>query len=585
MIVPKRTSIVELYNSNARLQVPKYQRTYAWGKNEVLDMMTDLKSAMESETPIFLGNFVFDISEPEVYKIVDGQQRLTSLTLLLIACRERAKALENHPLAQELQKKISFTDATTGRMISERVLTSPSVSDVFAHVAKEDWDGYFPTKLDNKAVKRQSNKLKPLYDFMKSVLANFDSGKLSQFLKAVYSSYVIQVDIESELDAFDIFERMNARGLSLNAADLVKNYLYSNLLDSQDILDIETQWEDITRNADGTLQRMLKYFWVSKNGPVLGTELYRKLKQFGQTEGAVKLTYDLARFSSYYAAIRSDDEKKIQEWLVQEGCDGVASNHEYLRQFVSAAQGLNLFKITQHFPLIYSIAKAYERTEKLDKDSKVLLRLLKNIERYHFINNQICDRVGNEVEKPYAEFAEKFANTTDFRDTAKSFTALLLDKRAAEVEFVSRFVELDYSSLSLAETCYIFDRINNYGLNASEWAPIYDPDPLITKKNYNTEHFLSQNPENSVSGEERDVVDNIGNLFIISRHTNSHLQNKPPAEKIALLKDRGAGLRYITKFAQDYEAGDLAWGKKEIAQRAENLAEIAYRDVWDIIPF
>lgn len=580
MIVPKRTPIGSLYNTDARLQVPKYQRSFAWGKNELLDMMTDLKSAMSDDSAIFLGNFVFDISEPDVFKIVDGQQRITSLTLLLVACRERAKALGKIGLAQEIQKKISFTDATTGEMLSERVLASPSISDVFGYISKESWDGLFPTKIGAQHVKRQSNKLKSLYDYMKTELAAFDAAALSKFLKAVYSSYVIQVDIESQEDAFDIFERMNARGLSLTAADLVKNYLYSNLLDTQDI---ERQWEDIARNADGTLQRMLKYFWVSRNGYVLGTELYRKLRQYGQSEGAANLTDQLARFSSYYAALRSDDESKIAEWLRLESCESVASNHEYLKQFVAAVQGLNLFKITQHFPLIYSIVKAYEKTDKSTGQTKVLVRLLRNIERYHFVNNQICERVGNEVEKPYAEYAKDFFETKDFRECAKNFTNMLRDKLAVEGEFVPRFTELDYSNLTIPETCYIFDRINNASLNASEWVKVYDPDPLITKKNYNTEHFLSQNPNYPVSEEDMEVVDNVGNLFIIARHTNSKLQNEPPNKKVDLLNERGKQLRYVVKFVEEFRAGSGTWGRVEIAKRAQDLAETAYRDVWKII--
>ena len=81
------------------------------------------------------------------------------------------------------------------------------------------------------------------------------------------------------------------------------------------------------------------------------------------------------------------------------------------------------------------------------------------------------------------------------------------------------------------------------------------------------------------------MVDNIGNLFIISRHTNSHLQNKPPAQKIDLLRERGLQLRYVAKFIQDFEAGDRGWGRNEILDRAEKLAKLVYQDVWKIRPF
>ena len=139
MIVPKHTPLGDLYKSNAVLVVPKYQRSFDWGKNEVFEMMTDLKSSMSSGSALFLGTFVFYISNKSEYKIVDGQQRITSFTLLLIACRQRAKKLKFHSLAQEIQKKISFTDETTGEMVSERVLVSSSISDVFKFISDERW--------------------------------------------------------------------------------------------------------------------------------------------------------------------------------------------------------------------------------------------------------------------------------------------------------------------------------------------------------------------------------------------------------------------------------------------------------------
>ena len=122
--MPKYTPLGDLYKINAVLSVPKYQRTIDWGKNEVFEMMTDLKASTLSEKPMFLGTFVFDISDKSTYKIVDGQQRITSFTLLLIACRQLAMKLKHHALAQEIQKKISFTDETSGAMVSERVLVA-----------------------------------------------------------------------------------------------------------------------------------------------------------------------------------------------------------------------------------------------------------------------------------------------------------------------------------------------------------------------------------------------------------------------------------------------------------------------------
>ncbi len=581
MINPKSTTIGTLFNIDVRLKVPRYQRKYTWGKGELLDLMADLKSAMQSDSAIFLGSFVLDTaSEDNFYNVVDGQQRVTTLALLLIACREHAKALENPSLAQEIQKKISFTDPTTGEMLEERVLTSPSINEVFGSISANGWDGRFPDQINGKGVKLQNRKIKPLYEYMMKELEVFNGDELSRFLRAVYAAYVIQIDIQSEFEAFDIFERMNARGQSLTAADLVKNYLYQNL-SSQDDIDIESKWEDITRNAGDTLQRMLKYFWVSRNGPILGAELYKKLKQYGTEVGAVSLTEELFDFSAFYAAIRSNNKDKLVKWLRDYDYGEVANNEEYQEQFVSAIQGVNLFKVAQHIPLIYSIFSAFGRAEnRANLVSNVLLRLMRNIEKYHFVNNEVCDRIGNEVEKPYAEFSKRFASTTDFRQCAREFNNMLGEKLANEFEFVSRFTELDYDSLDVPETAYIFDRINNYTLNASQRQKLYNADPEIVKASFNTEHFLSQTPSYEVPAADMQVVHNIGNLFIISRHTNSTLQNGPPANKIQLLRDKSLNLKYVLDFCDSFESGDRVWGKNEILARARELAEKAYREVW-----
>jgi len=578
MIIPKHTPLGELYKSNAVLTVPKYQRNFDWGKNEVSEMMSDLKISMSTAKPMFLGTFVFDISEKNNYKIVDGQQRITSFTLLLIACRQLSKKLRYHSLAQEIQKKISFTDETTGEMVSERVLVSSGIADVFKFISDESWNGEFPLKINNKQVKRQTNKLKSLYNFMFEEIAHYGKSDLTAFLKAVYSTYIIEIDIQDELEAFDIFERTNARGMSLNVADLLKNYLYANAEEEE----IDNKWGEIIDNAGGTLQRMLKYFWVSMHGSVSKVDLYRKLKSYGNSEGAKVLTEGISEFSLYYSAIQSDKEKLIKEWLIKEECTTITENKGYLEIVVSAARGLNHFKITQHFPLIYSITSAYKKTEKGGKETKLYLNLIESIEKYHFINNQICERVGNEIEKPYADYSEKFFETEDFMSLGKEFISLLKGKLANEEEFTSRFIELDYQELSLSDLCYLFNKINNYDLNPSEWLKIYDPDKSILRNHYNTEHFLSQNPSYKVKPEDMELVDNIGNLFVISRHTNSKLQNLPPKEKITMLEDRGKKFRYVSNFISEFKKGNQEWGEKEILNRAKELAKLAYKEAWNI---
>ncbi|MFA7400432.1 MAG: DUF262 domain-containing protein, partial [Sideroxydans sp.] len=230
MINPNPAKIEDILNSSIRFEVPRYQREYKWGRSEAVEFIEDIKGYAESEKgSLFLGTVIFDISEEskKLYRIVDGQQRLTTIVLLLIACRNVAKQINAVNLATLIQNKISFTDPTTAESLGCRLISSDSIRDVLEHIAKYDWNGEFPIKVGNKQVKRQVNRIKPIYDYFISEIKHFDQFSLGRFLRAVYNAYAVRIDIQDDMEAFSIFERTNARGIDLEASDLLKNYLFS----------------------------------------------------------------------------------------------------------------------------------------------------------------------------------------------------------------------------------------------------------------------------------------------------------------------------------------------------------------------
>src|SRR6267154_6355496 len=114
MIQPKLSTIGEILAIPKPFSVPKYQRGFAWGKGEAEDLISDLLES-RGRRGLFLGTLIFNISDHihEGVTVVDGQQRLTAIFLLLIACRQLAKRLGAAGVAQETQKRITITDPTT----------------------------------------------------------------------------------------------------------------------------------------------------------------------------------------------------------------------------------------------------------------------------------------------------------------------------------------------------------------------------------------------------------------------------------------------------------------------------------------
>jgi hypothetical protein len=534
MISPKSTTVGEVLALSKRFTVPKYQRGYAWEADEAGEFLDDLESEAEVGRGLFLGTIIFDVSEdaPDKIEIVDGQQRLTTIFLLLIACRELAKELKEDGIAQETQKRITVTDPATAKSRGPLLAASETIRDVFDQMATTDWTGVIPQKIGGKPVKRQARRIRPIYEFFQRRIKEYDQPRLSRLLDSVYKTRIIRIDIVGDEEAFSIFERTNARGTDLEVSDLLKNYLYQ-----QKPPDLDDKWKQIIQNSEGTILKMLKYFYISKNGYINKSELYPKLKKHCQAiGGAEKLVEELEEFSNFYATARKEEGPNlIKAFFHSLGCDAIASDVDKYQRVHLAFQALRLFKVSQIYPVIFAAISALIRNGGSNSKSmaKAFITLLDAMEKYHFVNNAVCDRVGNEVEKLYANYCVTFSETKEFEKTINAFILSLRGQLASQNEFTTRFCEITYAPDTIPLLAYIFDRFSNQNVAPGERVTIFDPQPGVKRPNHNVEHFLAQKPEGGLPFDlaTLQAVDNIGNLLVISFRANSSLGNLTPPRR------------------------------------------------------
>lgn len=586
MINPVPENVETILNSPANLKVPKYQRDYKWGASEAGEFWEDLESYFDNrDDHLFLGNLIFDVSEASHKKIgiIDGQQRITTIMILLIACRELAKKINSTKIRNKIQEKICFEDSRTGDFLGSRLSASESIRLVFDHICQDEWDGTFPERLGTKSLKRQSNRIKPIYNYFWDKIKNFDQPTLSRLLDTLYNSYVVKIDIQDEIEAFKIFERTNARGIDLEASDLLKNYLFSSLG-----LAVEETWYSITELSGGTMLKMLKYFYVSKRGKVSKSDLYKKLKLYGRDITPEKLILELEEFAIFYNAIRSFDSANMKNYFDQIGLGCLLQDQEKFDDVYRSIESLRLFKITQMYPLILASIQCYIRAGYGANRSfnHKLVKFFKQIENYHFVNNQICERIGNEVESLYADYSKKFAESDDFDSLAESLYSELRSQLAGAEEFISRFTDISYQASTIPLISYIFDKVNNHGLAAGQRINIFNPDERILRRNHNIEHFYPQKPlpTSRLPKLGEDEVNNIGNLICISFRTNSKLGNLDPADKAnklnTELEKEVLNIPYVRKFLQDHKEEFQNWDKVAINKRATEIAKDAYSKIW-----
>jgi hypothetical protein len=588
---PRKFSIGSLLQENVQYIIPPYQRGYDWkGDAQVRDLFVDLTGCIESSytDSLFLGSMIFDVSkekEEDSLEVIDGQQRLTTLVITLIAARDYARdKLEDEGLAHSLQRYISNADALSDAA-HHRLNPSATIADVFSLMCDYSWDRKFPTsvKKNNKSVsvRRQVSRLKPIYEFCLAQLATFCGGDKAKFKdlanQIIKHTFVIRIDIEDRAEAFEIFERTNARGKGLEVSDLLKNFLFSKEKEYTDE-SIRDVWDEIVEGFGDNLLRALKYFWISRKGAVTSRDLYRKLRYYAADVEVPKFIDELREFSRFYQAYHADDPDVTKEWLVSQE---FPSNDMYLHEFRRICSILRLFAVTQVVPFIFSLMRAYRAGTPGEKDAKKVLTMLRTLESFHFVNNKVCNRIGNETEKAYAEFSETLFHAVGLGET-ESVRAWFQKQLASLEEFSGSLSAISYQNRTDRITIrYVYDKLVNVGVKDGQRIDLVDIDAMQRgiKSSFDIEHLLSQSDADS--DESLEYINQIGNLIVISKQINGIMGNASFDMKMDMLKQPWKydnNIKHVPTYLQEFVAhyGDLPWDEAAIRKRTTDLAQAVY---------
>jgi hypothetical protein len=588
---PRKSTVGELFSGDTEYFVPRYQRAFDWkGDTEVSDLIQDLFAATDSKVNdnLYLGPVIFDVSEEKAttkVEIIDGQQRLTTLLILLIAMREYArKSLQDESVAQSIQKHISNSDALSAAT-SHRLTPSPVIGRIFPVMSDYAWDGSFPAWVQEGpkrvGIKREVNRLKSIYSFCSSQIAAFTQGDASRFKTLARhlrdKTFVVKIEIEDRAEAFEVFERTNARGKGLEVADLLKNYIFSK---EQDILsdDLDELWDNITESFGGSQLKALKQFWVSRSGKLNTRELYRSLRIHAEKLGVNDFLSELTEFAAFFAAYHSDDSDLLRSWLLSIGFPKESMLIEELRRSIGV---LKLFNITQAVPLIFSGCRSFRLTSGDKSDAKRLLTLLRSLEYFHFANNKVGGRIGNETEQAYARFSEKIYSDGTLQllpEVSAWFASNILSRD----EFVASFPSLSYENKSDRNIIrYVFDRIVNDGVKDGQSIDLLDLKAAHqgVRASYDIEHLSAQS---FITDEETaELYHSIGNLIVIPKQINGILGNKTFEDKMTVLREPykfDNNIKNVPSYLQQFvtEYGGRTWSEEAIRDRAQRLAQEAY---------
>jgi hypothetical protein len=578
--------------------VPDNQRKFVWQQEQATELFDDLFDVMGKRGQgVFLGTIItltegnedFE-DEFRFYQIVDGQQRITSISLLLIALRQRAYQLDEASLiAGDLHQLIMITD-TNSQDVKPILRVSKFLQPIFDQAVSQNWHGSFEnrTSEDGRTWNSRVNHFNNAYQTFWEKVKNFEIDEVRNLMSALRSAEFVHINLTTFQEAIDLFERTNARGVQLGAGDLVKNFLFKR--DRAGFQEIWTEIEESAQRAG--VVKCLRYFEISKHGMVSKKDLYRKARiSVGDTkESAETWVLELRYFANFFAHMTDPELTNFMPFLRERALNLQQRDPQNIRALSYYLQALKLMKVTQIIPMVYSAIMACESAESGDKKKKKvndLKELLELLFRFHFRYTAICNKPGNKVEQLYARCASNICRTNSIKETTNELKTSFgsLDFQISFEDFERFFCEIEYNERSWeskAKIRLIFDELVNFGTGEHRYNLFLSTDDAADKNTFNVEHVYPQKIENDYASilEDNSYLHNIGNLFVLSTSENGEIGNWTPEKKIQYFKADKSPPKHISFFLESLETLSGAWDKEFIDRRAKELSRLCFEKIF-----
>lgn len=240
-------NISQVLTEQLRYEIPSYQRPYSWGPEHVQDLLQDIEEAYDNkDKEYFIGSLITIERKPkEIFEVVDGQQRLTTLNLIFARIKEK---IENAAAKQEVEKRILPRNPLTGQTETPRLSLRKRDQAFFRDYVLEA-TGFDEAKIGDLEAPK-ANMIRNMW-----AVDAFLNDRSQEWIKLfahyiLQNVYVVVVMTESFQSAYRLFNVLNARGLDLSNADLIKNQLFSKLdEDSPRKGDLEDLWVELEETA------------------------------------------------------------------------------------------------------------------------------------------------------------------------------------------------------------------------------------------------------------------------------------------------------------------------------------------------
>lgn len=547
-----------LSNNDVTFFIPPYQRNYEWGEEMCEILFKDIeKVANSSNTQHFFGTVIYYaestiLGQPDKYILVDGQQRLTTTMLFLIAARD------------------CITDDSLRNTIDSKYLKNNNVSGDVEYKIKlkqveSDWKAYKNIILDENVddSDKKSTVFKN-YKFFKSKLEKLEQDKVRDLIeKGLVNFNIVTIQLEPERNPWEkpqeIFESMNSLGKPLTLADLVRNYLLLGKTSTQQNNLYHNFWLKIEQNLTGDnntfsvssfirdYMQLVDIASYKKATDTNHKELYRDFKDLFDDDNHEQLIKKLAEYSNEYgilAGYKSSGNIKMDQKITD----------------------LRTLKVSAFHSFILGVLHLRTEQKITDDDCLAILDAI-----FVYVARKSILGIRKSENKDAALFAKYFDElviATNKRDT-------MLDICANQIFAMRLPNDNEIRNFLLSEKSNFYNFESGRFLLSLIEESLTKNRPTLTEKILQVEHIMPQTLNDTWKSElganhkiiYDNYLNNIGNLTLI-RH-NQELSNHSFRGKKEIYENN-AGMQIAKNKIIDQQN----WGEEQIKNRAEYLVGI-----------
>lgn len=530
--------------------IPVFQRDYAWTEEQCTKLFEDIVMAYKKDRPHFCGSFVYaplgSKKHIDSYIIIDGQQRFTTLYILIKALADSA---DDDRDKEALQRYLYNEDKFDRYGLDEK-------SKLKLKPVKTDNDQLL-LLMSGKIEQMDKSRRGIIYhnymlfmQLIKSFLEELSANSVLMINDGIEKLICADIRLDTDDNAQEIFERINSTGIKLGLADLIRNYILMTDTDQERLY--EEYWLTVQNLLP---DKLLDNFFID----------YLNMK----SDGFVKESEAYKSFKQVYVEGKYDNEKMLQEILhyAKQYYVFCYGSSDFGAEVNKALAGLRKLKQTTVYLFLFRVFDDYENGI-INKNE--LARVLKMLLSYS-IRRLVCEIGSNTLrglyKTLYGRVFEQKENKNTYYDSLVSFFLQQTSKNTipSDNEFVTALQEKNlYSKNALCK--YLLCAIENQGKET------------LDTENLSIEHIMPQNKNLSMSWQKmlgenwqsvhEKYLHTLGNLTLTGY--NSELGDKPFEKKKEKLEETITHIAVLYRDVKDKSE----WNSVNMEKRAKRLAEI-----------